>query len=702
MTNTYKKGLWPSGFSRLSALVGIFVLFLASSPARAVSPEFYQLLSDINGQLKTFTPTRGPACTPDLVDKVQNALQGELFTSAMNEVVVKSLESGAKTAASLLGAPGAAMTTYGIMRCAMEETTWQGFLRCAGGESAGGLLGEGTGKLFRDGELSKDLVGVALDRGWDEAFATARGAYEAYGSTSEEVSGTNNASGCTINYRFYWAKRGRPGARGGQILFHASVRDCDCRSANEVKAGHVRAIFDVVYASHGNSQPGWKVRPFRDLHVEAQCCNQRSYPDTSYLFSSTGRLIGKFTDEEPIDEPPKRPQTGGGTGDQTPGTDPGSSRPEPPAPKPPPPIRLPEPERVEYSRANPCPACVPIKQAIDEQARLIAALREQRSAKLTEKNDKLAEKSRLEKRIRLLESRLAGERGVGGEAFDPATGLTTSSYDTGDGRVRITVTDKDGNVVSERFRERDSSGDIQRQLDQAQADLTQTQADIEALDTALAELDAARAAAIAKYDNLQTALDDCINRLCRSYATCEQLLKHIQAYENAGLKDRSRALYNDLMRRAREMGCFDLEERQNLLFQQNYQLSSNRILISPPASGVSVKVIDVRPITGNNPFDERNPEAADANQVHDEPSSAPPSAGGGSGEDVLVVGVGSQLIPIRKLRVAGPDACASNHYHASSAQSCDGTFVSDPAPTSCGFGVVGSEFPIPLSSCQFP
>jgi|GEM_PF-5449805 len=693
-------------------LLTSLLMLATTSPGYAISPEFYQLLGDINGQLKTFSPTRGPQCSPDLVDKVQNSLQGELFTSAFKEVVVKPLESGAKTAASLLGAPGLALTTYGIMRCAMDETTAQGFFRCAGGESLGGALGSGLGTQLGEGAAGA-VTGVAFDRGWDEAFAQARSAYEAYGSTSEEVSDSSSASGCKVEYRFYWAKRPRPGARGGRIIFSARVSDCDCRSASQAKSGHVRAMFDVVYVRHGNNQPGWKVRPFRDLHLEAQCCGQRRPPDTSYLFNSAGKLIGIFNDDELVepeadDAPP--PPTGGGseTSDPPPQT----------PPPPPPPIRLPEPEVVEYDRSNPCPACTPIQQKIDEQARKISALRAERSAKLGEKNDKLAEKARIEKRIRLLESRLAGQGGTGGESFDSGTGLTTSSYDTGDGRVRITVTDADGNVLSERFRERESSESIKQKLEQAQQEKATTEAEISALDKAISALDDAREAAIAVYDNLQAALDDCVNRLCRGFARCEQLLKHIEAYERAGLKQRSRSIYNDLMRRAREMGCFDLEDRQHRLFDQNYQLDSSQVFVSPPQPGVSVKVIDVRHVSGNNPFDRENPEAADAARpgtststpttvtppattppATTPPTTAPPSGGA----DISVVNVSGRIIPIRKLRIGGPEAgCAGDHYHASSAIACDGTSVPDPAPSNCGYGLVGSEFDFPLANCANP
>ena len=245
-----------------------------------------------------------------------------------------------------------------------------------------------------------------------------------------------------------------------------------------------------------------------------------------------------------------------------------------------------------------------------------------------------------------------------------------------------------------------------------------SEAEINALDKAISELDAAREAAIATYDNLQAALDDCVNRMCRGFARCEQLLKHIEAYERAGLKQRSRSIYNDLMRRAREMGCFDLEDRQLRLFNQNYQLDSSRVFVSPPQPSVSVKVIDVRHVSGNNPFDRENPEAADAARpgtsastpttvapptttptATTPPTTTPPSGGA----DISVVNVGGRIIPIRKLRIGGPEAgCASDHYHASSAIACDGTSVPDPAPSNCGYGLVGSEFDFPLANCANP
>ena len=65
--------------ARLSFLfILIFSFFYSTSLRADASPEFYQLLGEVNAQLKTFTSTRGPQCTPDLIDKVQNALQGSI------------------------------------------------------------------------------------------------------------------------------------------------------------------------------------------------------------------------------------------------------------------------------------------------------------------------------------------------------------------------------------------------------------------------------------------------------------------------------------------------------------------------------------------------------------------------------------------------------------------------------------------------
>ena len=247
---------WFSRSAYVCALAASFLL--TSFPAfSATSPEFYQLLLEVNGQLKTFVPKRGPQCTPDLVDKAQNALQRELAVSALNAVVVKPLETGAKTALGLLGVPAAAISTYSVMRCAMDESSPEGFAKCALGEAIGYGAGKGLEAAQVD-EISGALAGVSLG----EAYNAARGAYDSYQSTSETVEG--EASGeCKVKYRFHWRKRRSGSARGGRIMVQMWISDCECTSPSEARSGYVTASFNVNYAKAGSDQPGWRVAAVR-------------------------------------------------------------------------------------------------------------------------------------------------------------------------------------------------------------------------------------------------------------------------------------------------------------------------------------------------------------------------------------------------------------------------------------------------------
>ncbi len=104
---------------------------------------------------------------------------------------------------------------------------------------------------------------------------------------------------------------------------------------------------------------------------------------------------------------------------------------------------------------------------------------------------------------------------------------------------------------------------------------------------------------------------------------------------------------------------------------------------------LDVEVIDVKTVSGNNPFDRENP----LNHEHDDEE-------GGTGT-TTTPGATVQVInniPISRLTLAGPDACPSNHYHGN-ANNCNGLFTVDPAPGVCGHGVQSAVTSIPVSSC---
>ena len=104
----------------------------------------------------------------------------------------------------------------------------------------------------------------------------------------------------------------------------------------------------------------------------------------------------------------------------------------------------------------------------------------------------------------------------------------------------------------------------------------------------------------------------------------------------------------------------------------------------------TVKVRDVIGISGNNPYDRRDPIAEDSENVQIGGSSA-----------VATVQVINN-IPVSRLTLDPADVgCPNpngNHYHGS-ANNCNGVFTPDPAPGGCGQGRATSVITIPVTSC---
>ena len=111
----------------------------------------------------------------------------------------------------------------------------------------------------------------------------------------------------------------------------------------------------------------------------------------------------------------------------------------------------------------------------------------------------------------------------------------------------------------------------------------------------------------------------------------------------------------------------------------------------------SVKILDVKTISGNNPYDQRNPIAEDSSQSNESSVQSGPSSPSGPSTPVATVQVINN-IPISRLTLAGPDACPANHYHGN-ANNCNGVFTADPAPGVCGHGTVAAVVSIPVTSC---
>lgn len=101
-----------------------------------------------------------------------------------------------------------------------------------------------------------------------------------------------------------------------------------------------------------------------------------------------------------------------------------------------------------------------------------------------------------------------------------------------------------------------------------------------------------------------------------------------------------------------------------------------------------VEVIDTKNITGNDPYDPRDP-IADNNENLQQ-----------GGNPVLPTVQVVNNIPISRLTLIGahPPFCALDHYHGN-ANNCNGVFTPDPNPGGCGHGTVLDVVTIPVSSC---
>lgn len=480
-------------------LLGVLPFAAQASP----SPEFHQLLLEINGRLENLAPviTRGPECASNVVERAKEALQGNVATTALTKVVVEPLEAGAKVAAGALGIPAAAISTYSLVRCGMNESTAEGFAACVGGELAGYAGGKALEKAGV-GNLEGAIAGLA----WDKAYGAVRGAIEDYARKSESVEWTARGS-CQTKLSAYWNRRPRPEARGGVIVVHAQFAQCECRTRKQATAGSLRFVVPVHYTPAGNSQPGWSTGTPKQYLVEAQCCGQRKWDEQTYQYDESGEWVNKSRDDAPAKPQPPRTDSPA-VRDTGSAADPWPPRPSKPARLPPP-----KPEPV-WSVENPCPVCEPFKELME--VHLSAAQDEESKAASLEgelaKN--AAEQEAARARIAQLQEQLRMLEGQGGSAYDPATGLTTTAVTQADGTVLITVTDKQGREIERRTRDRRDSAQIRGRIADEEASLDALQRAAEQLQKDLAYQRALAAKQRKLADDELRALKHCLVEQC--------------------------------------------------------------------------------------------------------------------------------------------------------------------------------------------
>lgn len=216
------------------------------------------------------------------------------------------------------------------------------------------------------------------------------------------------------------------------------------------------------------------------------------------------------------------PPAGGGAPPPTGAT---GGTPTPPAtPDPPKPPPAPEPAPEPPPPPLPCLPCQPIANQILELKAQLRTLTEAADKARTDLEDAQRRVTDLEKRARNLQRELQRSAGTGGSSFDPSTGVRIDAYDQGNGTVRVTTRDRNGNVIDDYTRDASArKAELAKQLEQTNADIAKAQADVTARADAAANAQKAVDAAADRLQQLVKELEDCIKKYCQTLSTGEAL-----------------------------------------------------------------------------------------------------------------------------------------------------------------------------------
>ena len=172
----------------------------------------------------------------------------------------------------------------------------------------------------------------------------------------------------------------------------------------------------------------------------------------------------------------------------------------------------------QWGWENPCPPCQPIKDALDKLYDRWKQLQDERRKTWDEIDKNGTAQDRARRKVKRLESRLSASGGTGGKSYDPKTGITISSFDQGDGTVKITVRDRSGKVIEERTRPVESKEQIKKRLETARAALKALEEEEQALRRQLEQIKKEVDEINKKIPELRRQLDDCIAKRCKGEA----------------------------------------------------------------------------------------------------------------------------------------------------------------------------------------
>lgn len=662
----------------------ILPLLLFSSPAVAdLSPEFFQLLNELKEDIRVQgTEAEGPVCVGGGLILARDAIEDGLRDFLIDTVVVKPLEDGAKTALSLLPTTAAAniaitsaVSTYDLIKCAMDSNGPDSYAGCIGKVIGAVVEGEATGRVKSKMGLDDPVTSQAFGR----SYNAAKNAITGYKGRSETWNYTDEIGDCTADITARWSKQGSRPKRGGSISLIVNL-DCECPNNYQFDNGTYQ-IFDVPvrYVAAPGQKPGWRLGQLSRTRASVKCCGGPQGPFIS--LSGTGKKI------------PDRPVTVGGGG-TTGGDDSGTigggddesriqrereererQRREAQEQR--------EREREEAARRaelqelqrqreaafrarvaeiqKTCPICDPIREDIANYQEALEAVQERLPGLEAAADAAQAEADKAANKERQAQEALDNFRNPDSSVTDEGTGRTVTSTDLEvrkqaeiDAMERYQAGEITAEELGQDWSELNDPATVDRLKQQAEQRL---EAELAAAKQEKSQADEALANARSEVSADRQRLEQYPRVIQRLTGELEECIKQCRA-------------------KAEDIALGYIHDIDDLVDEEVEYTTT-------------VKILDVKPISGNNPFDRRDPLTHEHDDTHTE-------TGANTGATVQVVGPFN--VPISRLTLAGPDACPSSHYHGN-ANDCNGVFRIDPAPGVCGHGTTASVTTIPVSSC---
>ena len=252
----------------------------------------------------------------------------------------------------------------------------------------------------------------------------------------------HSVSGPPTTINLTWVRVSDKGSAGAILVQVFVSDDCEKNRPGDLKEAYIRYFIPVNGASGHFS-----VAPPQDVKVETFCCNASKREN--YVYNLKGvplRMAGTDFPPLPPAAPPKpKPSTGAALASGG-----GSARATPvihaqrvatasaplPAPKPGP-----------FTMEKVCDLCQSQKDMVDHLKLRRQKLQAERDQVNQDLRDNRNRQAQLDKSLQRLGDELKAQKDVGAESTDPATGITTRSYDNGSGTVVVTRRYPDGRIA---------------------------------------------------------------------------------------------------------------------------------------------------------------------------------------------------------------------------------------------------------------